>query len=118
MIAGIIAALRDDQNRSFALAAFHDLLAELAPMDFGPALELVDVRGLEPYVQNYVAAMVEQAANAFGVTAPPWTRDIPPLDEPHFATSLYSARLHLLRVAPVAFRRRNIFTEAPLGGRV
>jgi len=117
-VAGIIAALRDDRNRSFALAEFHDLLAGLAPMEFGQALERVDVRELKPYVQNYVAAMVEQAASAFGVVAPAWTRGIPPLDEPHFATSLRSARLYLLRVAPVAFRRRNIFAEAPLGARV
>jgi len=116
--AGIVAALRDDRNRSFALAEFHDLLAELAPMEFGAALEGVDVRDLAPYVQNYVAAMVEQAANALGVAAPAWTRDIPPLDEPHFATSLRSARLYLLRAAPIAFRRRNIFADAPLGARV
>ena len=114
-VAGIIAALRDDRDRSFALAEFHDLLAELAPMELGPALERIDVRGLTPYVQNYVAAMVEQAASAAGVVAPAWTRNIAPLDEPRFATPLRSARLYLLRVTPVAFRRRNIFTESRLG---
>lgn len=117
-VAGIIASLRDDRDRSFALAEFHDLLAELAPMELGPALERIDVRGLTPYVQNYVAAMVEQAANAAGVAPPAWTREIARLDAPHYATSLRSARLYLLRAAPVAFRRRNIFAEAPLGARV
>ena len=117
-VAGIIAALRDDRDRSFALAEFQDLLAGLAPMEFGSALERVDVRGLTPYLQNYVAAMVEQAASSAGVAAPTWTSDIAPLDAPHFATSLRSARLYLLRAAPVAFRRRNIFAEATLGARV
>lgn len=116
-VAGIVAALRDDCNLSFALAEFQDLLAELAPMDFGAALERVDVRGLTPYVQNYVAAMVEQAASAAGAAAPAWTRDIAPLDAPYFATLLRSARLYLLCVTPVAFRRRNIFTESRLGDR-
>ncbi|MGH7648481.1 MAG: plasmid mobilization protein [Gemmatimonadaceae bacterium] len=117
-VATIVHALRDDRNRSFALAEFHDLLAGLAPMEFGAALELVDVRALAPYVQNYVAAMVEQAANAAGVEPPSWTRGIQALDEPHFATPLRSVRLYLLRAAPVAFRRRNIFADAPLGARV
>lgn len=117
-VAAIFAALREDRNRSFALAEFHDLLAGLAPMELGPALERVEVRDLTPDVQNYVAAMVEQAADEAGIPAPMWTRDIAPLDEPHFATSLRGARLYLLRAAPVAFRRRNIFAEAPLGARV
>jgi uncharacterized protein (DUF1778 family) len=111
-VATIVHALRDDRNRSFALAEFHDLLAGLAPMEFGAALQRVDVRGLAPYVQNYVAA------NAAGVEPPSWTRGIQPLDEPHFATPLRSVRLYLLRAAPVAFRRRNIFADAPLGARV
>lgn len=117
-LAGVLAALRDDSSRSYALAEFHDLLAGLAPMEFAATLEHVDVSGFAPYVQNYVSAMVEQAANAAGVCAPLWTRDVAPLDEPHFATPLRSVRLYLLRTAPVAFRRRNLFADAPLGARV
>lgn len=117
-LSGIISALRDESNRSFALAEFHDLLASLAPIEFAAALEHVELVGLAPYVQNYIAAMVEQAATAAGLAAPEWTRAIPPLDEPHFATPLRSVRLYLLRAAPAAFRRRNIFAEAPLGARV
>jgi hypothetical protein len=117
-LAGILGALRDDRNRSFALAELHDLLVGLAPMEFAAALARVDVRGLVPYVQNYVGAMVEQAAQAAGAEPPAWTRDIPPLDEPHFSTPLRSVRLYLLRAAPVAFRRRNIFADTPLGARV
>ena len=117
-VATILRALRDDQNRSFALAEFHDVLAGLAPTALADAVHHVDLRSLAPYVQNYVAAMVEQAASAAGIGPPAWTRDIPALDEPHFATPLRSVRLYLLRAAPVAFRRRNIFADAPLGARV
>jgi len=45
----------------------------------------------------------------------PWRRS---LAEPWFATTLQSLRLHLLRVAPAAFRRRNLFVDAGAGGRV
>jgi len=117
-LAGVVAALRDEDRRSYALAELHDLLGAVAPVEFAAVLGAVDVRGLAPYVQNYVAAMVEQAAHALGVAAPDWTREIPPLDEPHFATPLRSVRPYLLRAAPVAFRRRNIFADAPLGARV
>jgi hypothetical protein len=117
-VAVIVRALRNEQNRSYALAEFHDLLAGLAPMEFAAALQHVDVHGLERYVQNYAAAMVEQAASVAGVDPPAWTRDVQPLDEPHFATPLRSVRLYLLRAASVAFRRRNIFADAPLGARV
>lgn len=117
-LAGIVRALRDDRNRSYALAELHDVLARLSPTEFGAALDGVDVTGLAPYVQNYVAAMIEQASAAAGVEPPAWTHEIAPLDEPHFSTPLRSVRLYLLRAAPVAFRRRNIFADAPLGARV
>jgi hypothetical protein len=77
-----------------------------------------DLRGLSPYVQNYVAAMVELAAHQKGVASPGWVREVPPLDEPHFATALGGLRLHLLQVSPVPFKRRNIFIDSSLGGRV
>ena len=62
--------------------------------------------------------MVEQAAAQKGVTPPPWLREIEPLVEPHFATPLAGLRLHLLRASPVPFRRRNIFVDTGVGGRV
>ena len=71
-----------------------------------------DLRGLSRYVQNYVAAMIELAAHQKGVAAPGWVREVPPLEEPHFATALGGLRLHLLQVSPVPFKRRNIFVPA------
>ncbi|HWG54667.1 MAG TPA: hypothetical protein VN677_15340 [Gemmatimonadaceae bacterium] len=116
--AGIIAALRDDANRRFALAELHDFLAPLATTEFGTAVARADLRGLSPLVQNYVAALVEQAAHVRGVPAPAWTREVAPLDVPYFAAPLRTLRLYLLRATPVPFRRRNIFADAGVGTRV
>jgi hypothetical protein len=38
--------------------------------------------------------------------------------EPSFATEPPGLRLHLLRSAPVAFMRRNLFVDASIGDRV
>lgn len=107
-----VEALREDADRRFALAELSDALAELAPTEFGAAVSAIDVRALGSFLQNYVAAMVEQAASEKGVPAPAWARDVEPLASPHFSTSLCSVRLYLLRVSPLPFKRRNIFTEA------
>lgn len=117
-LAGIVGALRSVSDCRFALAELSDVLASLAPMEFGEAMANLDLRGLSQRVQNYVAAMVEQAARTKGAPAPAWTRGVTPLDEPYFATSLRSLRPYLLRAAPVAFRRRNIFVDVSVGARV
>lgn len=107
-----IEALRRDVDRRFALAELSAALAELAPAEFGAAAGAIDVRTLGALLQNYVAAMVEQAAAGKRVPAPAWTRDVEALADAHFSTSLTSVRLYLLRVTPLAFKRRNIFTDA------
>jgi uncharacterized protein (DUF1778 family) len=117
-LAAIVGALREDANRRFALAALNDSLSSLAPIEFSEAVAQIDVRALNPLLQNYVAAMVEHAAHRKDVTTPEWTDAVIPLDEPFFATQLKSLHLYLLRVAPVAFRRRNIFADSTVGARV
>ena len=62
--------------------------------------------------------MVELASQQKGVTPPAWTSEVEPLPEPWFATDLPGLRLHLLRSAPVAFKRRNLFVDASIGDRV
>jgi uncharacterized protein (DUF1778 family) len=114
----ILEALRRDESPRFALAALNDFLSELAPAQFGDALVEVDLRGLSPFLRNYVAAMVEQAANQKRKTPPPWVRGVPPLEEPYFAVPFRRLRAHLLRVAPVPFKRRNIFVDSAVGDRV
>jgi uncharacterized protein (DUF1778 family) len=114
----LLRALRDEEQRRFALAELSDLLAGLTPVELPDAVVEAELRGLSPYLQNYVAAMVEQAAHQKNVDPPAWVRDVEPMDEPHFAVSLSSLRLHLLRAAPVPFKRRNIFVDSAVGDRV
>jgi uncharacterized protein (DUF1778 family) len=114
----ILDGLRRDAERRFALADLHDFLAALAPIEYPGAVAAADLRGLAPVWRNYIAAMVEQAAEQKKVPPAAWAREIEPLDEPHFTTPLRGLRLHLLRAAPVAFKRRNIFVDAGVGSRV
>jgi hypothetical protein len=110
--------LRRDDEPAYGLAALNDLLAALAPGELLAAVADADLRGLSPFLCNYVAAMVEHAASRGGVRPPPWVREVEPLEEPFFATPFASLRPHLLRVSPVAFKRRNLFVDATVGDRV
>ncbi len=114
----LIRALAAEETRRFVLAELNDLLTALSPMELREAVGEPPLQGLSPYLQNYVAAMVELAAQRQGVAPPDWASEVSPLDEPVFATNLGGLRLHLLRSAPVAFKRRNIFVDASLGDRV
>lgn len=114
----ILRSLHRGGERRFALAELNDFLSALAPVELGDALQDADLRDLAPLERNYVAAMVEQAAALKGVEPPAWTGEVPPLEEPYFATPLKSLRPHLLRSAPVPFKRRNLFLDAGVGDRV
>jgi uncharacterized protein (DUF1778 family) len=116
--AEILGALGEADRQRFALAELNDLLADLAPRELAEVAGHADLRGLSRYLQNYVAAMVELAAHREGVVPPAWVREIPPLEEPHFAAPFEGLRLHLLRASPVPFRRRNIFVDSSVGDRV
>ncbi len=105
-------------ERRLALAELNDFLTALTSGEFVDAVADADVRSLDPFVANYVAALVEQAATCLSVPPPSWTRTIAPLDAPYFAGGLKSLRPHLLREAPVPFKRRNLFVDAGLGDRV
>lgn len=111
-------ALRDGDDHRFALAELNDLLSSLAPTQFADAVADVDLEGVSPLLQNYVAAMVEQSSYQKGEAPPPWVGDVEPLTEPYFAVSFRRLRPHLLRAAPVAFKRRNIFVDSTVGDRV
>ena len=118
-LARLLEALRSDDQPSFALAELNDLLSRLTSGELCSAVEHADLTGLTPYLRNYVAAMVELAAHRRDVPPPAWVRDVEPLEtEPRFATPLSGLRLHLLRTAPVPFKRRNIFIDSSIGDRV
>ena len=116
--AELVTLLGDDTDRRYVLAELNDFLAALAPAELRDAVPHAELGSLSPFLRNYVAAMVEQASHLAGVPAPSWTQDIPPLEAPWFATPLKSLRLHLLRAAPVPFKRRNLFVDASVGSRV
>jgi uncharacterized protein (DUF1778 family) len=111
-------ALRQGDNHRFALAELNDLLSDLPPNEFADAVAEVDLDGVPSWLQNYVAAMVEEASYQKGEPPPVWVRDVEPLKEPYFAAPFRSLRPHLLRAAPVAFKRRNIFVDSTVGDRV
>jgi Antitoxin ParD len=72
--------------------------------------------GASPVATNLVAALFEQAAYDKGVElSNSWTRDIPPLERPHFTWALQSLRPHQIRVTPTAFKRRNLFFDPASG---
>jgi uncharacterized protein (DUF1778 family) len=114
----IVGLLHDPDEWRFALAELNELLSTLAPIEFKDALGVAEVSDLSPFLQNYLAGLVEQAAELKQVSPPSWTTAIPPLDFPHFTTELPSLRLHLLRSSPVAFKRRNLFVDSGIGARV
>jgi hypothetical protein len=114
----LLGSLESDAERRFALAELNDFLHECAPVEFASTVDDASLGNLSPIWQNYVAAMVELAATQKKVSPPSWVRDIAPLDQPYFATSLKSVRPYLLRVSPIPFKRRNIFIDASIGARV
>lgn len=116
-LAAILHAIEHDADHRFALAELNDFLHACPAVVFADAVARASLGALSPFLQNYVAAMVEQAAAHKHVSPPSWVREIEALDTPHFATSLKSLRWHLLRSAPVPFKRRNIFVDAAVGDR-
>src|SRR5438876_3875670 len=89
----MVGTLRDGDDHRLTLAELNDLLHGLTPKELAEASSRIDVRGLSPFLQNYVSAMVEQAVHAKGLRPPEWTREVAPLDEPWFATTLPALRL-------------------------
>jgi uncharacterized protein (DUF1778 family) len=114
----LLRLLEVDANRRFVLAELNDFLHACAPVEFSAAVGEASLDNLSPMLQNYVAAMVELSASQKMLAPPSWVRDVLPLGEPYFATSLKSVRPYLLRVSPVPFKRRNIFIDASIGARV
>ena len=101
---------------SYILAEMNDLLSNASAADI-ESLSAPPIA--DPYLANYVAAMVEQAAHRQGGAQPPlWTSGVAPLAQPVFAAPWMSLRTHLLLESPVAFRRRNIFIDSTIGDRV
>ena len=100
------------------MAEIHDLFHKTTASEFEEWVEEVSLASLSPYLQNYLAAMIEQAAVQKQAKIPSWMNDIAPLETPVFGSDLESLKLYLLTESPIPFRRRNIFIDATLGDRV
>ena len=113
-----LAGCRDLGSARLGLAALNSLLSRLAAGELAEAVGAVPSPGMSRSLENYVAAMVEQACANARIPAPPWASGIAPLDEPLFGSELGSLRLYLLTHSPPVFRRRNLFIDATLGAQV
>jgi uncharacterized protein (DUF1778 family) len=114
----LLRALKDDSARRLVLAELNDLLARLTAEELRAAVAAAPPAWLSAELSNYWAAMVEHTCAARLIPPPAWTIAIAPLEKPMFGSSLESLRLHLLAHSPPAFRRRNIFIDTTIGGRV
>jgi hypothetical protein len=77
--AELVASL-DSPDYRFALAELNDFLSGCPPMVFRDAVAEAAFGALSSFLQNYLAAMVEQAAEAKQIAPPEWVRRIAPLD--------------------------------------
>ena len=114
----LLGQVGDPHLRGYALSAINDLLTDVSASDF--PIVCADpwaIHSLDQRMQNYVAAMVEEASGHLGVAPPEWTAEVVPLSEPWFNSEFRSLRPWLLMASPVPFRRRNIFVESVLGTR-
>ena len=114
----LVRALAREPGSTYLLAEIHDFLESLGRGDFTTGLEVLPTSKLDAVAANQLAAMVETRAASLHVRPPQWVAEIPPLEQPWFATTLLSLRLHLLCNAPAAFRCRNLFVDSTLGDRV
>lgn len=88
-----------------------DVIATLSAEEIGDAAPAGALADLTPPLANQVAALLERAAYERGVAPPEAASVVRPLDRPAFAWTLPSLRAHQLRVAPVAFKRRNVYFD-------
>jgi hypothetical protein len=100
------------------LAEINDYLTSLRKGRMKKILPYISLDHLDEFLSNYIAAMIEYACIRKDIAPPEWTRKIPPLRRPWFASNLKSLRLHLLLNSPPPFKARNIFIDSSIGDRV
>ena len=115
---GLVAEIAASEMPSFAFAELLELIGPMVAEEFESAVSEPPEVELDPYWKNYLAATVEHAAAMKHAKTPGWTRDVTPLEEPVFGSSLESLKLHLLVNSPPAFIKRNIFIDSSVGDRV
>jgi hypothetical protein len=115
----LASAAASADSPTYALAALHDLLVATPRLQLPELVaQLPEAARRDAWLANYLADMVETRCAALDLPVPAWTREVLPLPTPWFATTLRGLRPWLLRTAPVAFRRRNLFVDSTVGARV
>ncbi len=104
-----IRGLRDPIGVRNTLSDLTIYLGALADDEFDAAVAAADLERLTPLQKKCAAAAVEQESWRRARTPPAWTRTIEALEQPYFASSLRSLRPHQMRLAPAAFKRRNVY---------
>lgn len=106
-----VQALGTHPQRMVALGELRSFLSELGLEEMREAIADVDLEGLAPVLRNYAAATVEQVVKERELPVPSWVTRVEPLDRPHFAWEVRSLWPHLMRIAPLTFKRRNVFVD-------
>ena len=114
----LLAEIAASKMPTFAFAELLELIGPMGVDEFESAVSEPPAVELDRYWKNYLAATVEHAAAMKRAKVPGWTRDVIPLEEPAFGSSLESLKLHLLVNSPPAFIKRNIFIDSSVGDRV
>jgi hypothetical protein len=114
----VIRLVGNDETRRYGYTELNDFLVSLSVPELRRAVASRPFDSLSPEAANYVTAMIEQACAGAGIEMPAWTQEIKPLDTPMFGSQLPGLRLHLLASAPAPFKRRNVFIDTSIGGRV
>lgn len=105
-------------ERKYLLADLADFLTHLDSEGLREVLQTAWFAHQDPFLSNYIAAMLEFCAHQHQIPSGNTLSAIEPLNRPYFGTDLKNLRLYLLQASPPPFRARNIFIDTSLGGRV
>jgi len=114
----LIGDLARSEKPGYVFAELLETIGAMSAHEFELAASEPPEVQLNPYWQNYLAATLEHAAALKHAKAPSWVRDVAPLEQPAFGSSLKGLRLHLLVNSPPSFIARNIFVDSTVGDRV
>jgi hypothetical protein len=107
--------VENTKNRSFILNELASFLARLSGHELQMAIAKPINIGLSELMDNYVAAMIEQACVFKKIAPTLWLTEKTSVEQPFFGTKLQSMRLYLLIVSPPSFKKRNIFIDSSIG---
>ena len=106
------------EDSHFCWAAIIDFLTPLDANQFQHLFQYAEQWNLDPENQNYLAATIERKALSLNIPAPKWLSEIAPCAYPYFEDETPKLKQYLLLHGDPVFRRRNIFIDSSIGGRI